>query len=682
MNADIVFIIPAFNEHLIIGQAAELLRAECEKSFGETVRWQIVIAENGSSDDTLVEAGRVAEQSQGKIIALSCPTSGRARALRQACEAVPADVYCYLDADLPMDLKDIKPLVERVRRGEADLVVARRAGDRPLKRRVLSFGFRTLNQWLFGLQVHDAQCGVKVWSKRVIEEVFPLCHETGYFFDTELLALTQHHGMRVEEFPIQWIEQRFPERSSKVRPVKDTLAAFRSLATVSHRLYPDVSHAVLLVVLFGLATLAVFFEQLLIVVPGHFQVPNQYADHPWQVVLNVLAGAGVYLTLGFLLYRLRLKSLPWKFVQAIAAGFFILILVVAIATQPTRSQDLYWNLNLVHGWTEYGMNPYITTPSMLPVDAFTEPVREWKHLSMTHGPLYVYIVATVTTFVDTVTAGLIGLKTLQALALIAAIVFILKTVRLRGWSAGEEAVACIVLLFNPLLLQMAVVDGHNDVWIFLSVAASLYFLQQKWFAASAVALIAGAFVKYVTVLFFPVPVVALLWSGLAWRMKLRQLLWIGVGGILGVCLYIPFGMPWNISSGLNEELTARGSYTASLLPTVLLHKALGWEVADLRLLGVSIALIVLAMLLARRQFIHAFFWPVILMLSIGTPWVQAWYLLWIIPSCVVLGAIPTVLLLSSIVYLISDVIFAIHIIIILIIPLTLVLIRELWRRLK
>ncbi len=684
MTTEIAFIIPAFNEELIIARSAELLARECDKAFGSERSWLVVIAENGSSDETFARAREVAEKSNGKIRALSSKASGRARALRQACDEVQADVYCYLDADLPMDLQDLGTLIDQVRGGAADVVVARRAGDRPLKRRLLSVGFRTLNRLLFDVAVHDAQCGVKVWSRRVVNDIFPNCHETGYFFDTELLALAQKKKIVVAEQPIQWIEQRFPERTSKVRPVKDTLAAFKSLLQISHRLYPDFSHAVLLVVLFGLLIFGLFFEQRLIVSPGHFEVPTQNNDHPWPVVWNILIGSVAYCGLGFVLYLMRRKHLPWKFLIAIASGFFALALVIALVTEPTRSQDVYWNLYLVRGWTEYQMNPYITTPDMLPVDQFAGPVMEWKNLSMTHGPLWVWIVSLVTQFAQTITAGLVGIKLFNIAALSVAIGFIGKTLTLRGWNDGERAVAVILLLLNPLLIQMAVVDAHNDAWVMLSIAVSVYFFQRKQFAASSVALIAGALVKYVTVFVFPVPVVALLASTLTLRKKMQQLVWIVVGGCLLLTVYIPFGLPWLLTSGLNNELTDRGSYNSSLLPTFVLHRLFGWDIAELRLFGISLALVVLSVLLIRRQFSQALFWPTLILLSVGNPWFQSWYLLWLVPLFLPLGVatLPIFILTISIVYLVPDVIYSIHTTIVVFIPLFVWLLRFIWLRIK
>lgn len=435
------------------------------------------------------------------------------------------------------------------------------------------------------------------------------------------------------------------------------------------------------IISFGIATGFVFLEQLLVVSPGNFIVPGQYT-HPWPLVGNVVAGTLVYSIGGAIVYHARHQALPWEMIMRFSIGVFLCTLLIAIATQPTRAQDAYWNLALAHGWVAHDMSPYHTSPNMLPESVFLEPVLEWRDLPMTHGPLWVLILAAVVWIVPSLAASLVLIKIIHALAICLGVFCVYQVMKQRAWSMGERTVGTLLLLFNPLLLQMAVVDLHNDVWIFLSIASALYFFEKKQFGLSATGLLAGAFVKYITALLLPIPFIALAVAVMPIRTKVFQFgFWCVASGVL-LCAYLPFGMPWELGAGLQNELTTRGSFTGSLLPTYLLTVVFSPSITTLRVLGLSVAAITLAVSLAYRKYTQAFFWPLVLLLSIGTPWFEPWYVLWLLPSAALLPAMPLLLLMTSIVYLVPEVIFSLHVAVVALIPATTLLAFWIWKRLN
>ena len=61
------------------------------------------------------------------------------------------------------------------------------------------------------------------------------CQQNGWFLDTELVVLATCRGLKVGEVPIHWIERRFPERASKVRPWRDPVAAMTAQRHIRRR---------------------------------------------------------------------------------------------------------------------------------------------------------------------------------------------------------------------------------------------------------------------------------------------------------------------------------------------------------------------------------------------------------------------------------------------------------------
>jgi len=52
----------------------------------------------------------------------------------------------------------------------------------------------------------DAQCGFKAVRADVARALLPLVEDNGWFFDTELLVLAEHNGLRIHEVPVDWVD--------------------------------------------------------------------------------------------------------------------------------------------------------------------------------------------------------------------------------------------------------------------------------------------------------------------------------------------------------------------------------------------------------------------------------------------------------------------------------------------
>ena len=61
-----------------------------------------------------------------------------------------------------------------------------------------------LTNALFGLGIHDTQCGAKIFKKEVIEKIMPSMRSTGFEFDIEMLWRIKRAGYSIKEVPIIW----------------------------------------------------------------------------------------------------------------------------------------------------------------------------------------------------------------------------------------------------------------------------------------------------------------------------------------------------------------------------------------------------------------------------------------------------------------------------------------------
>ena len=74
------------------------------------------------------------------------------------------------------------------------------------KRELISRSYNSILRGAFATRVHDAQCGFKAVRADVARRLLPLVEDDGWFFDTELLLLAEHNGLRIHEVPVDWVD--------------------------------------------------------------------------------------------------------------------------------------------------------------------------------------------------------------------------------------------------------------------------------------------------------------------------------------------------------------------------------------------------------------------------------------------------------------------------------------------
>jgi glycosyltransferase involved in cell wall biosynthesis len=208
-------VVPVFNERRALPRTIPVL-ARFARRHLDTVRWRIVIVDNGSTDGSSAVAERLAE-SDSKVSLLSLPQAGRGGALRAAWMSSDAAILSYMDVDLSADLDALPRLVDLVLSGW-DLAVGSRHLEtsqvrRSLHRSFLSHSYNLCARQVLGTKFSDAQCGLKVITARAARDVLPQVRNERWFFDTELLAVAEVLGYRIAEVAVRWTE----DRDSRVR---------------------------------------------------------------------------------------------------------------------------------------------------------------------------------------------------------------------------------------------------------------------------------------------------------------------------------------------------------------------------------------------------------------------------------------------------------------------------------
>jgi glycosyltransferase involved in cell wall biosynthesis len=198
---------------------------------------ELIVVSDGSIDGS---AERLLESrsSRGTRVIHYDRNLGKGYAVKAGALASHGEWVAFVDADLDIDPASIPNYLEVARRDALDFAIgSKRHPDSivhyPRSRRAASWCYQQLNRVLFRLDVRDTQVGLKVFSRRVVDDVMPLLLVKQFAFDLELLAVANACGYsRIRELPVR-LEYRF--RGSGVgstavlRALWDTAAIFYRL---------------------------------------------------------------------------------------------------------------------------------------------------------------------------------------------------------------------------------------------------------------------------------------------------------------------------------------------------------------------------------------------------------------------------------------------------------------------
>lgn len=230
--------IPVLNEEQTLVQQVRTLHQFLSLHFSDTQQWRIVIADNGSTDNTRQLASQLSKELP-EIQLVQVPKKGVGLALKTSWAQSKADIVGYMDLDLATDLQHFIQAYHALATEGFDLVYGSRlhsrskVAGRTVKREITSRVFNRMLQVYLGTRFSDGMCGFK-WLRR--EYVQPLREagaiSDGWFFSTELLAISEWKGLKMCELPIKWTDD---STSSKVEILPLARQYMRAMKVLKQR---------------------------------------------------------------------------------------------------------------------------------------------------------------------------------------------------------------------------------------------------------------------------------------------------------------------------------------------------------------------------------------------------------------------------------------------------------------
>ncbi|MSQ06262.1 MAG: glycosyltransferase family 2 protein [Dehalococcoidia bacterium] len=225
-------IVPAYNEASRIVSSLEQVT---EFLSTRPYAWEVVVVDDGSSDDTLALVAEFALR-HPQVRLLERPHQGKGGAVKAGMLAATGQYRFMCDADLSMPIHQVErflpPQIEGVDVvvGSREAAGARRVGE-PWRRHLMGRFYNWLVRLLAVPGLQDTQCGFKCFRGEVAADLFRRQTLDGFAFDVEVLFLARKAGLVIREAGIEWHYRQL----SRVHPLRDSAAMTRDLLKIRWR---------------------------------------------------------------------------------------------------------------------------------------------------------------------------------------------------------------------------------------------------------------------------------------------------------------------------------------------------------------------------------------------------------------------------------------------------------------
>lgn len=232
------FIVPLYNNKAILLDCIDRIDNFLKNNLSD--KYEIILCDDGSRDDTLITAQKYAESNPRTNVIGYKKNRGRGYAIKFSGNACNGDFIIYMDLDFPKTTK-LSRLIEMVNfLHDSDVVIGSRflegseINRLPL-RALISRIYRLLVSLILPeLKINDIDVGFKGFKTPCFKEVNLYSKIDGWAWDLEFLAIARAKGKIIKEFPIDWNE-KYDGHSSAVNIFKDSLEELSGIINVRLR---------------------------------------------------------------------------------------------------------------------------------------------------------------------------------------------------------------------------------------------------------------------------------------------------------------------------------------------------------------------------------------------------------------------------------------------------------------
>ncbi len=190
-------VFPVHNESFIIEQTLRNYISELQDRVGDL---EVIVAEDGSTDDTKVVLERLAQELPIRLFT-SDERKGYQKAVIDAISHATKPWLFIVDSDYQfaaIDFWRLEPL-----RGEYDVILGIKSPRKdPFIRVFLAGGYNVLMRWFLKVNYVDMDTGFRLIRREAASELSPVIRHMS-FFTAEFVVRAHYAGYRIVQVPVR-----------------------------------------------------------------------------------------------------------------------------------------------------------------------------------------------------------------------------------------------------------------------------------------------------------------------------------------------------------------------------------------------------------------------------------------------------------------------------------------------
>ena len=195
-------------------------------------KWEIIMVDDGSSDNTLDVAKKLAKENSNLVVVSHKKNRGYGAALKSGFEKAKYKYIIFNDGDGQFDFSESSKLINKI--GDADIVIGFRKKrlDNPF-RHILMNLLKIWDFLFFGFNFKDIDCGFKLFRKEALEKIMPFKSE-GAMITTEILARAKRKKLKIDQVEVSHFPRLYGDQSGGnlrviLRAIRESYALWRGL---------------------------------------------------------------------------------------------------------------------------------------------------------------------------------------------------------------------------------------------------------------------------------------------------------------------------------------------------------------------------------------------------------------------------------------------------------------------
>lgn len=223
-------IVPCYNETNRVNGLTSMLRYL--RGLGKS--WELIVVDDGSTDDTSKKLKALNKSGEFKIIGYK-NNRGKGYAVKTGMLAATGKFRLFIDMDLSTPISEMEKINKFIDQydvviGTRKLKGARVLIHQPWLREYLGKAFTALSQIILDTNISDFTCGFKCFSQEASEKIFRKSRVYRWGFDSEILFLAKKYGFSVKEVPVVWKN----DERTKVKFPGDVVSSLSELVAIRY----------------------------------------------------------------------------------------------------------------------------------------------------------------------------------------------------------------------------------------------------------------------------------------------------------------------------------------------------------------------------------------------------------------------------------------------------------------